>query len=172
MSIQRSFFSLPPTRCNRCGRLLTNNVSIRAEMGPVCRGKHGKFDSDAEEVFCDLTLFDPIENGIILRREGDQTYTNIPHLVTHHSPTGYEWGYGGSGPADLALNICEIILNRLDYQGERVKCFEGDCWDKAFELHQEFKRQFIAAADRDNATIPYDAVAEWVKARLTCLAIR
>ena len=163
MSIQRSFFSLPPTRCNRCGRLLTNHMSIQAEMGPICRGKHGRDDGDMEQDFADLTLFDPIDLGVVLRRDGGQTYTNIPHLVTHHSPTGFEWGYGGSGPADLALNICEIVLNKLGYQGERVKCFAGDCWDKAWQLHQEFKRRFIETADRDNATIPYDAIAEWVK---------
>ncbi len=25
--------------------------------------------------------------------------------VMYHNPTGFEWGYGGSGPADLALSI-------------------------------------------------------------------
>jgi len=163
---QMSFFSLPPTRCNRCGRLLTNQTSIQAEMGPVCRAKHGKDEDDMDQDFCDLTLFDPIECGIILRRVGDQTYTNIPHIVIHHSPTGFEWGYGGSGPADLALNICEIVLNKLGYEGERVKCYEGDCWDKAWLLHQEFKRQFVATADRDNATIPYDAIVEFVNQKI------
>ena len=34
--------------------------------------------------------------------------------VECHSPTGYEWGYGGSGPADLALSIlCDRIGMRL-----------------------------------------------------------
>lgn len=28
----------------------------------------------------------------------------LPHMV-RHSPTGMEWGYGGSGPSDLALSI-------------------------------------------------------------------
>jgi hypothetical protein len=123
---------------------LTNQTSIRANMGPVCRGKHKEDNGNMDKQFADLTLFEPIEGGIILRRIGNQTYTNIPHLVTHHSPTGFEFGYGGSGPADLALNICEIMLNRLDHNGGRVKCFEGDCWDLSFRLHQDFKREFIA----------------------------
>jgi len=25
--------------------------------------------------------------------------------VVRHSPTGFEWGYGGSGPADLSLSL-------------------------------------------------------------------
>lgn len=33
----------------------------------------------------------------------------LPHLV-HHSPTGFEWGYGGSGPADLARSIVGDLL--------------------------------------------------------------
>jgi len=39
---------------------------------------------------------------------GGQTVTvnGVPlkHIV-EHSPTGFQWGYGGSGPADLALSI-------------------------------------------------------------------
>ena len=31
--------------------------------------------------------------------------TNVPIKVVHHSPAGIEWGYHGSGPADLALNL-------------------------------------------------------------------
>lgn len=30
--------------------------------------------------------------------------------VVHHSPSGYAWGYGGSGPADLALSILADVL--------------------------------------------------------------
>lgn len=28
------------------------------------------------------------------------------HDVHNHSPDGFQWGYGGSGPAQLALAIC------------------------------------------------------------------
>lgn len=31
--------------------------------------------------------------------------------VRNHSPSGFEWGYGGSGPAQLALALC---LDALD----------------------------------------------------------
>ncbi len=33
----------------------------------------------------------------------------VPHLV-HHSPTGMEFGYAGSGPADLALSLLTFHL--------------------------------------------------------------
>src|SRR5512135_81505 len=32
----------------------------------------------------------------------------LRHLVKH-SPTGFSWGYGGSGPADLALSILRDV---------------------------------------------------------------
>ncbi len=39
----------------------------------------------------------------------DGTTRPLRHIV-HHSPTGFEWGYGGSGPADLALALCADVL--------------------------------------------------------------
>jgi hypothetical protein len=37
----------------------------------------------------------------------------LPHLM-HHSPDGFEWGYGGSGPADLARSITGWLLETDD----------------------------------------------------------
>ena len=47
----------------------------------------------------------------------------------NHSPTGFDWGYGGSGPAQLALALL------ADHLGDD---------DEAVELHQDFKRAVIA----------------------------
>lgn len=52
-----------------------------------------------------------------------------------HSPTGYEWGYRGSGPAQLAL---AILAHHL-----------GDD-ERAVKLHQEFKRTVIAGLSQDS----------------------
>jgi len=113
--------------------------------------------------FTDLPLDMPIEqHGIVLRRTDQQTATNVPHLVTHHSPTGYEWGYGGSGPSDLALNILEWLLRREGYRGETVPCFEGRCFRLAWDLHQAFKRDVIAVCDREDAHIPLETVTNWL----------
>ncbi|MGH7979968.1 MAG: DUF6166 domain-containing protein [Limisphaerales bacterium] len=48
----------------------------------------------------------------------------------NHSPTGFEWGYGGSGPAQLALALL------ADHLGDG---------DQALALYQEFKRRVVAA---------------------------
>jgi hypothetical protein len=98
----------------------------------------------------------------MLRRMDQQTSTNVPHLVIHHSPTGYAWGYGGSGPADLALNILEWVLRWEGYQGETVPCYEGRCFGLAWDLHQAFRRDVIAVCDREDAHIPLATVTNWL----------
>lgn len=44
-----------------------------------------------------------------------------------HSPTGFEWGYGGSGPSQLALALCAAVV------GDR----------RAQVIYQDFKRRVI-----------------------------
>lgn len=51
------------------------------------------------------------------------------HRHVNHSPTGFEWGYLGSGPAQLAFAIL------LDHLGSV---------DQARGLYQDFKFQVIA----------------------------
>jgi len=53
--------------------------------------------------------------------------------VWNHSPDGFEWGYGGSGPAQLAL---AILLEA------------GLSDDEAVRLHQRFKFAFVAGWPR------------------------
>ena len=48
----------------------------------------------------------------------------------NHSPNGFEWGYGGSGPAQLALAIV------ADHLGDD---------EKALAIYQSFKFSVIAA---------------------------
>lgn len=117
--------------------------------------------------FCDLKLIVPLTNGIIMERADDgSVVTNVPHLVVHHSPTGFSFGYGGSGPADLALNIVEVMLRKMDYQGEKMRCFDGRCFELAYRLHQEFKWEFVATARGRGAAIPYETVEAWIRERM------
>jgi len=66
----------------------------------------------------------------------------------NHSPTGFEWGYGGSGPAQLAL---AIIAEHLGNDAEAVR------------LHQEFKRAVVANLDRRAWTLTSEQVCETIK---------
>ena len=87
----------------------------------------------------------------------------MPQPAVWHSPDGYEWGYGGSGPADLALNILEITLRDSGYKGERQKLFKGSCFSLAAELHQDFKWQHIATMNRlMGGELSFEFVKAWI----------
>lgn len=71
--------------------------------------------------------------------EADQPEPLDPrHDLRNHSPDGFQWGYGGSGPAQLALALlCDAL---------------GD--DKAaVRLYQRFKFGVIAQLGRDEWTM-------------------
>jgi hypothetical protein len=71
--------------------------------------------------------------------------TPIPHLV-HHSPTGMEFGYAGSGPADLARSIVGFELQTTNP-------------DPA--VYQDFKRAFIEAPQGEEFQIQRADVVLW-----------
>lgn len=79
-------------------------------------------------------------------RQGRRMVLPLRLDLDNHSPTGFEWGYGGSGPAQLALAILADAL--LDDQ-------------RAIKLHQPFKWKVIAALDRERS---------WILSRATVLA--
>jgi hypothetical protein len=74
----------------------------------------------------------------------------LPH-IEHHSPDGFEWGYGGSGPADLALSMLAHAMGESD----------PDKIPPA--LYQQFKFDYIATLDRNrNWEISRSAVMSWI----------
>jgi hypothetical protein len=116
----------------------------------------------------DHPLVYEITCGIMLKRQATfgEFFSNVPHFCIEHSPTGYSWGYYGSGPADLALNCCEWLLQFLGYQGEREKRWKGESFKLAYLIHQEFKERFIARVPKEGAIIPYQAVSDWVQQKI------
>lgn len=61
--------------------------------------------------------------------------------LRNHSPNGFEWGYGGSGPAQLALAIL------ADHFGSD---------SLAQELYQDFKFRVIGRFDSNEWTLTSD----------------
>lgn len=104
------------------------------------------------------------ERGDLLRTD---IWTNAPHLVVQHSPDGFNFGYGGSGPADLALNVVEwIIRNKMDYRGVKDRKIFNVTWN----IHQEFKWKFISTADAHSRTeIPMGDLIDFVKKQVMAL---
>lgn len=73
--------------------------------------------------------YDPQEWWGVVRFDGAVLSPRYSQQFYNHSPTGFAWGYGGSGPAQLAL----AILLRAGVPSER-----------AVQLYQRFKAQHIA----------------------------
>jgi hypothetical protein len=70
---------------------------------------------------------------------------NPRYDLWNHSPTGFEWGYGGSGPAQLAL---AILADHCD----------GD--HRAFDLHHRFKWAVIAKLPKARWVLTSDEIAQ------------
>ena len=109
----------------------------------------------------------PLVDGVIIRRTAaGKIATNIPRRFEQHSPTGFEIGYGGSGPADLALNILAIFIPVKDDDDDAVKVRAGGtCSRAAFAMHQQFKRDFLVTQDvkpGGNYVIPAQVIREWI----------
>lgn len=81
--------------------------------------------------------------------------------INYHSPDGFEWGYGGSGPADLAL---AILVNFLEEDPEEVlpyaKAGKGGR-SAAVLAHQQFKDQFIVGLPRSSWRLDEDVIKKW-----------
>lgn len=89
-------------------------------------------------------------DDVILSRNGNRVEVNVKRKYVYHSPDGFEFGYGGSGPSDLALNI----LSQYLYPHE------------AFKYHQDFKWKFVATIPREGGIIKGEDIYNYIKEKL------
>jgi len=80
------------------------------------------------------------ENGITKNILPDESLK-----VRNHSPTGFNWGYGGSGPSQLALAILLDCLSKED----------------AEQYYHQFKNEFVARWG-DDWEITEATILEWM----------
>lgn len=94
-----------------------------------------------------------LKNGAssVTVREGLKRARPLPmrQNVRNHSPTGFEWGYSGSGPAQLALAILMDAFGKVEEE-------------RALRLYQKFKASVIAALPRDAWTLTHSQVMDIV----------
>ena len=107
-------------------------------------------------------LEDPVTyRGVVSPGEGDwRVYVEdeerskpLPLCLdqVNHSPDGFSWGYGGSGPAQLSLAILADAVGS----------------DVAVSLYQRFKREVVAAwPQRNGWTYTSTQAQAWAKSRL------
>ena len=136
-------------KCTRCNRTITNPTSVINGMGPVCWAKESRehriqvrqrHQADLGEEF--------FRHGLVCQRLLDgRAAANVPHTVKLHSPTGFEFGYAGSGPADLALNTLLMLVPLAE----------------AERLHQAFKAEFLAGMDELGGVVPLAEIRAWLE---------
>lgn len=90
---------------------------------------------------------------VTVQPDQEETY-ELPWRLDlwNHSPTGLNWGYGGSGPAQCAL---AILADHLDDDQQAIK------------LHQPFKWVVITKLPIDE---PWELTSEQIDDALTKLA--
>lgn len=101
--------------------------------------------------------------GMRLRYEGERTADSVEvniflpdgtsrpldprNDLRNHSPDGFEFGYGGSGPAQLALAILADFTDEPEF---------------ALAHYQRFKGEFIAPIQTHKWTITAEQILEWM----------
>ncbi len=75
----------------------------------------------------------------------------LKHIIKH-SLDGFQWGYMGSGPADLALSIITDFCERSHFG------------DKDFpkRVYQDFKKDFLIDMGEE-LNITSEDISEWLK---------
>ncbi len=161
-------------KCRVCGRRLRDPVSIRRGVGPICLARekmktirNRKASSESIGTLPpkfhgfvmpeDLEKVNPAKVYTAIRGEDENTITvfdekgtrPLKHIV-YHSPTGMEWGYGGSGPSDLARSIL------ADFAGIKV----------VDTFYQDFKWDFIAKQPEKGFQISGQEILDWLKRKI------
>lgn len=78
-----------------------------------------------------------------------QTPLQPRHDLANHSPDGFQWGYGGSGPAQLAL---AILAHQFDDE-------------TALEHYQDFKNDFVSDWS-GNWYITETEIKDWLQSKI------
>lgn len=86
------------------------------------------------------------DDVVLWRTIEGEAHASVPHAA-RHSPTGIEWGYAGSGPADLARSVLLALVD------ERT----------ANALYHRFKHEVIAAVPEAGGVLRAADIRAWVE---------
>jgi hypothetical protein len=127
--------------------------------------------------------FDGVKVYVITSTENKGLQREPLKHVMIHSPDGFEWGYNGSGPADLALSILADFFGENPTPGElrqgrhtiTVEDWAGANTEpevaelmeqkrlKCSRYHQPFKEAFVAKFAKESWTLEEGTVRRWVE---------
>lgn len=117
-------------------------------------------DPQSMDIVCHREIIEGGAEGEIRR-----LHFNIRPTVIHHSPSGWEWNYAGSGPSDFALNILQLFVPGDDKGLPPVRYWRGTCSRFAWLHHIEFKDEFIARLPHEGGVIEGATIRAWIAER-------
>lgn len=92
------------------------------------------------------------------------TYEDKPAKILknhgYHSPDGFQMGYAGSGPADLAYSILADYMIEMAMPTGVISLTEMK--QKVEMLHQQFKNDFIVGA-KEVLEIDSELIGQWIE---------
>jgi len=132
-------YDIDLVECPDCGAVVCADCEVLSKDGEysICKLCASKY----------LPAIDDFTDDIICSRSSGGIETNVPRRIIKHSPTGFGWGYGGSGPADFALNILSIFIGQ----------------EEAERYYQDFKFEVVAKLPYEGGTIKYEDILNWIE---------
>ena len=90
------------------------------------------------------------DTEVYVREKGEERILELRLDLRSHSPTGFNWGYGGSGPAQLALALLVDASNDNDL---------------ALEYYQRFKDEVVAGwPSNSHWKVDQNTILRWLDA--------
>ena len=97
------------------------------------------------------------ENDRIVEIEKDGSVAPLPFEpsleIVDHSPDGFNWGYNGSGPAQLALGILYEVTANAELARNLYQFFKSDHvsrWGERWEMSEREVREWLRAVGAGN----------------------
>lgn len=85
--------------------------------------------------------------GFLVLCDGEELSPKLSQTIINHSPAGFNWGYGGSGPAQLSLALL------LEETGARL----------ARAYYQQFKWEVISNLQEGQRwELTSDQILDWL----------
>jgi hypothetical protein len=86
---------------------------------------------------------------VVVEEDGTSRPLAPRHDLRNHSPTGFEWGYSGSGPAQLALALATDVI--------------GDD-ERAQDIYQRLKFKLIGGLPKEGWVLTEDRIRSAIEA--------
>ena len=96
----------------------------------------------------------PLTAYVVLEKDYNRVLSN----KGSHSPDGFQIGYGGSGPADLAYSILHDYFQRTEFPQSIDK---QKLKQKVESFYQNFKNDFIVPAKK-SLLVESGTIESWV----------